>query len=312
MPEVVTLTINPSIDVSTSVERVTPVRKLRCRSERRDPGGGGINVARVLHRFGVNVLAAFPTGGVIGLLLQQRIDNERIPSRTVAISGETREDFTVFEENSGQPYRFVLPGPQLSEAEWRECLDTFTSFDIGPRFVVASGSLPPGAPADFYARIGSIVKAKGSNFIIDSSGPALKCALKESVYLIKPNLCELQDLVSIRLENRQRQIEASRQLVEQQRAEVVALTLGNEGALLVTRDQGWLAEAVPVEAVSRVGAGDSFLGAMIWALVTGHNIENAFRYGVAAGAAALLTPGTDLCHRDDVERLHHRVKLQVL
>ena len=151
MADIVTFTMNPSIDVSLSVERVAPFHKLRCAAERRDPGGGGINVARVMKRFGADVTAMYPIGGALGQLLRRLVDQEGIPGLTTPISGETREDFTVHERATDLQYRFVLPGPQLTEQEWRACLAAFGSLDQRARFVVGSGSLPPGVPDDFYA-----------------------------------------------------------------------------------------------------------------------------------------------------------------
>jgi 6-phosphofructokinase 2 len=261
---------------------------------------------------GGDVLAAYPMGGVIGRLLKTLVDAEAVPSLTVAISGETREDFTVVEADTRQEYRFVLPGPQLSEDEWRKCMTSFTSWESAPRFIVASGSLPPGAPADFYARIAQAARAGGAKFVVDTSGPGLNAALDEGVYLIKPSLGEMQELVGAPLADRRARIEACHRLVDAQRAEIVALTLGDEGALLVTRERAWSAQAPSVEIVSAVGAGDSFLGAMVWALAAGRALDDAFRYGVAAGSAALLTPGTELCRPADVERLLAEVRLQAI
>ncbi len=312
MPDVLTLTINPSIDASASVEHVAPMHKLRCTPQRRDPGGGGINAARVLKRFGVDVTAMYPSGGVLGQLLQNLVDQEGLRDLTIPISGETREDFTVYEQTSGQQYRFVLPGPRLSEREWRACLDSFTALQQPARFVVASGSLPPGVPDDFYQQVAKATKQAGAKIVIDTSGPPLKAALEAGVFLVKPSLRELRTLMGTPLETQRDRIAACRSLIEGGRAEIVALTMGNQGAVLVTDRIQLFAKAVPIQPVSVVGAGDSFLGAMIWRLVTGHPIEDAFRYGVAAGSAALLAPGTELSRREDVERLVDQVKLQTI
>jgi 6-phosphofructokinase 2 len=146
----------------------------------------------------------------------------------------------------------------------------------------------------------------------DSSGAPLKSALAAGVYLVKPSLSELRDLLGAALDTRADQIKACRVLIEKKQAEVVALTLGEQGAILVTHDHVLRARALPIEPKSVVGAGDSFLGAMIWALASGHAVDEAFRYGVAAGSAALLVPGTELCQRDDIERLVKHVELDVL
>lgn len=310
MADIVTLTINPAIDISTTVSRVEPIRKLRCSAAQRDPGGGGINVARVIRRFGGDVAAIYPTGGAIGELLRRLVEHEGIKSYVIPVKGETREDFTAFEEISGKQYRFILPGPRLSEEEQRSCLDTLNAVEPRPRFIVASGSLPPGVSEDFYGRVAMSAKQIGAKAIIDTSGAALRVALNEGGYLIKPNLHELSDLIAAPLDDEKARIQASRSLVSAGKAEVIALTLGHEGALLMTRDNAWRAEPMRIKTVSAVGAGDSFLGAMVWALASGYNMEDAFRYGVAAGSAALLTPGTELCRREDVERLLPAVKIQ--
>ncbi|MFI4996997.1 MAG: 1-phosphofructokinase family hexose kinase [Hyphomicrobiales bacterium] len=306
---VVTLTMNPAIDVSTSIARLVPVHKLRCSTERRDPGGGGINVARVVTRLGADVRALYPVGGPIGQLLRRLVDRERISSLAIEVSGETREDLAVFDEASGAQYRFVLPGPRLAEAEWQQCLEVVSSLRGEPGLIVASGSLPPGVPADFYGRLARLAKNMGARLVLDTSGEPLASALEEGVYLVKPSLSELAGLTRTPLEEPGSQIEACLKLVRGKRAEIVALTLGDQGALLVTRDRAWRAAPLRIEAVSSVGAGDSFLGGMIWSLASGHSLEDALRYGVAAGSAAVLAHGTELCHAEDVRRLHPLVEI---
>ena len=312
MTDIVALSMNPSIDISTSVERVIPIRKLRCTAAQRDPGGGGINVARVVRRFGADVTAVYPTGGATGQLLRRLVDQEGIQSLAIQVAEETREDFTVFEKGTGNQFRFVLPGPQLVEREWRECLGVLASFKGRSKFVVASGSLPPGVPEDFYGRVARMAKDMGSKVILDTSGLPLDAALKEGVYLVKPNLHELSDLVQAPLEGQDSWVEACRSLVRAGRAEVVALTLGDKGALLVTRDQAVRAQALPIKPLSAVGAGDSFLGGMVWSLISGHSLAAAFRYANAAGSATVLAPGTELCRWEDVERLHGKVTMQTI
>jgi 6-phosphofructokinase 2 len=303
MASILTLTLNPSIDVSTSVERLEPIHKLRCGPVQRDPGGGGINVARVVRRLGSDVVAVYPTGGLIGALLRKLTDAEGVQSQTVAIAEETREDFTVFDEAGGEQYRFVLPGPQLAEAEWRSCLQTISALDGGLSFIVASGSLSPGVPPDFFGQLADIAKEKGAKLVVDSTKPVLQAALQKGVHLIKPNLREMRDLMDAPLASRDEWVAACRQLVAAGGTEFVALTVAEGGALLVGREEAWFAQGLPVKLVSAVGAGDSFLGAYVWATSSGHPPMEALRHGIAAGSAALLTPATDLCRKEDVERL---------
>jgi len=312
MRDIVTITMNPAIDVSTSVGQVEPVRKLRCTAARRDPGGGGVNVARVVGRLGGEVLAIYPAGGVIGRLLTELIAAEQAPSLPVAIAGETREDFTVIETTTGREYRFILPGPRLSAAEWRACLEAAFASGPAPRFLVASGSLPPGVPDDFQARLAAAARAAGTRMVLDSSGPALKAALAAGVYLVKPNLREMQELTGETLADDPGRLAAARRIIAAGGAEMVALTLGDAGALLVAADRAWRAPALAIRPVSSVGAGDSFLGAMVWALADGRAPEEALRYGMAAGSAALLRPGTELCRPADVRRLLPLVQIEAL
>jgi 6-phosphofructokinase 2 len=312
MSDIVTVTMNPAIDVATSVDRVVPTRKLRCKAAQRDPGGGGINVARVVRRLGTDVVAIYPAGGSIGRLLQRLVYDQGIVSVPVHVAEETREDFTAFDESIGDQYRFVLPGPRLSEAEWRSCLEALASLPQKPRFVVASGSLPPGVPDDFYAQLTRCATTLGAKTLLDTSGAALRSALTESMFLIKPNLGELRALTQASLDDERARIDACRKIIATGGAEVIALSLGHEGALLVTRDGAWRAPALAVKAVSAVGAGDSFLGAMVWALADGKDLVEAFRWGMAAGAAALLTPGTELSYAEDIRRLLPQVSITPL
>lgn len=309
---IVTFTMNPAIDVSATVPHVVPAYKLRCKSVRRDPGGGGINVARVVARLGGDVRAIYPVGGPIGDLLRQLMDAESVASETISLGQNTRESFTVDEEETGKQYRFVLPGPELTEAECGECLTAIARMRHAPSFLVASGSLTTGVANDFVAQVARAAKARGIKVVVDTSGPALAAALNEGVFLVKPNLRELRELVDTPLDEREQQLGAARALAAKGAAEIVALTLGHLGGLLVARRQALYAPALPVEPLSTVGAGDSFLGALVWSLDAGHCIEDAFRYGIAAGSAALLSAGTGLCQTDDVRRLYAQVRLEPL
>jgi 6-phosphofructokinase 2 len=309
MTDIVTITPNPAVDLSISVEKIVPVAKLRSTSQRCDPGGGGINVARVIKRLGGDVSAIYSVGGVTGDLLRGLLDQAGVASRTFPIAQETREDFFVNEISTGQPYRFILPGPELVESEWQECLQLLSRLEPFPRFLVGSGSLPGGVPDDFYARVARIAKQRGAMMILDTSGRALAAAVAEGVDLIKPSLREMRELADGEPSDANEWEEAARALVRGGKVAVIALTMGHLGAALVTPDQVWRAQPLPIKPVSAVGAGDSFLGALIWQLASGADLENSFRQAVAAGAAALLNPGTELCRPDDIKRLAELVIL---
>ena len=309
MPDIVTLTINPAIDIFVNVERVEPTRKLRGSAPKRDPGGGGINVARVAHRLGSTVAAIYPTGGAIGKLLHRLVEREGIPSLVTPSHVETRENFTAYETSTGEQYRFVLPGSALHRAEWEAVLDKLSSLTDKPKFVVASGSVPPGVPEDFFARVARCADRLGAQSVIDTSGAALKAALAQGVSIIKPNLAELSDLLETTLDTDKSRITACRNLTHDGRAKIVALTLGEQGALLVTGDRIFRSQPLAINAVSTVGAGDSFLGGFVAALAAGRSLDHTFRVAVAASCAAVMSPGTELCREEDVQRLLPQVKI---
>jgi len=312
VPDIVTLTINPAIDIFVNVDRVEPIRKLRCSAPKRDPGGGGINVARVAHRLGADVSAIYPIGGAIGKLLQRLVEREGIPSVVTPSHVETRENFTAYEQESGEQYRFVLPGSALYRAEWEACLDKLASLPEKPKFVVASGSIPPGVPDDFYAAVVRHARDIGAQTVLDTTGTALKAALGKGVMLIKPNQNEIAEFVGATLDNDAARVGACRKMIAEGHTQAVALTLGADGALLVTADEAWRAAPVEVEVASAVGAGDSFLGGMMAALATGKSMPEAFRMGIAAGTAAVVSPGTELCHEEDVLRLLDDVRISAI
>ena len=285
MSDIVTITINPAVDIFVSTARVEPTRKMRTSAPKRDPGGGGINVARVAFRLGGKVTAIYPASGAIGRLLTRLLEREGIDSIVTPSHAETRENFTAYEDDSGEQFRFVLPGSPLHRAEWEAVLHEIENIKTKPKFIVANGSVPPGVPTDFFAKVAAMAKKNGAKALVDTSGTALKAAIAEGVYLVKPNLNELSDLCGRALDTDAARITACRDMIKAGEAEAVALTLGADGALLVTREAVWRAQPMTIEAVSTVGAGDSFLGGMVAALAQGETLEDAFRVAVAAGLA---------------------------
>ncbi len=310
LTRVLCLTMNPSVDLATETESVVPTHKLRCGDTLHDAGGGGVNVARVLTRLGGRCTALCPTGGPSGHWLEHRMREEGLDSVFLPIADETRVSFTVHEHRTGAEFRFVMPGPHLSEGEWQAALAHLDALQPFPDWVVASGSLPPGVPTDFYARLARLCRTRGARLLVDASGPALAAALAEGVYLCKPNLKELAELVGRSLESPEQWQAAAQQLIHDGKTEVVALTLGHLGALLVTRDGLWQAPPLDVPVASAVGAGDSFMGGLVWGLQQGQTLEQAFAWGIAAGTATLLSAGTALCQPEDVLRLQKQVAVQ--
>jgi len=299
---IVTLTLNPALDIATDVERIVAGPKLRCGAVRREAGGGGVNVARAITALGGDALALHASGGATGTLVDDYLTERGTPHRRLPIGGTTRENLAVLERSSGERFRFVLPGPTLTEAEWRRCLDEAVAAAEGP-YLVASGSLPPGVPDDFHVRLARALEPAGTRLLVDTSGPPLRAAAEGGVHLIKPNFREFDELEGGPLTDAAREDLAER-IVRRGGAEIVIVTLGPAGALLVTAGERVRIAAPVVEHPdSPVGAGDSFMAGLALALTQGRPVVEACRRGVAAAAAAMLTPGTEPCRRADMERM---------
>lgn len=304
---IATLTMNPAIDMAYAVERIVPQRKIRTTSEYANPGGGGINVARVFVRLGGNARAIYLSGGPTGVAFDGLVDRHQLVRTRVPIAGTTRIAVTVLEHASGQEYRITPEGPEVSEAEWRAALDASVRAEC--RHFVASGSLPRGVPADFYAMIARAMAERGIAMVLDSSGPALRAGIEAGgIALAKPSRSELEFLAGGPLPTRAAVVAAAQALVDSGKVQRLAVTLGHEGAILVEPSQVLDCPALPVEAKSAVGAGDSFLAAMVHGLAIGMDGPAAFRRGMAAGTAAVLHPGTDLAHPEDIDRLARQLE----
>jgi 6-phosphofructokinase 2 len=201
---------------------VRPIKKIRTSEERYDPGGGGVNVARVLRELGGEAVVVYLAGGITGGALTEMLERLGIEHRLIPIAGNTRVSHVVFERSSGQEYRFTPEGPELEPSEWQDCLEQLEKMDA--EYLVASGSLPRGVPTDFYAKVARIGAQRGARVVVDTSGDALREAADEGVFLIKPNLRELQTLAGRELRSEAGQEAAARSLVDDRKAEVVTLS----------------------------------------------------------------------------------------
>lgn len=304
---IVTLTMNPALDVTTSANVVSAGHKIRCGPARYDPGGGGINVARIASVLGAPVSAVFPAGGPAGDVVVSLITGARVPIHWIKIGESTRESVTVNELNTGEQYRFVLPGPRLTFAEQAQCLDELRRTAAAAEFVVASGSLPPGVPPDFYQRVAHVCDDLGVRLILDTSGGGLS-HIRSGVFLLKASLRELRERSGRELANEPDQVAAAQDLIDNGLTGAVVVSLGSQGALLATSSGSKRFSAIPVRSGSGVGAGDAMVAAITVGLSRRWSLDEAVRFGIAAGAAMLLTPGTASCTRYDVERFFGLVK----
>lgn len=310
--KIVTLTINPALDKSTHVEKFEPEHKLRCAAPIFEPGGGGINVTRAIRNLGGDSLAYYLSGGATGQVLQQLLDDEGITHMPIPSVKWTRENFSVTETSTDKQYRFGMPGSIIPEYEWQYSLIKLEKTVPKPEYIVASGSLPRGVPNDFYARVATIAKKIGAKLILDTSGEALKQAAGIGVYLLKPNLNELAMLAG-KTDIQDGEIEQfGKQLLANGMCEVIVVSMGGEGAMLITKDQVEHIPAPKVKTRSTVGAGDSMVAGLVYKLSLGWSLSDSVKYGVASGAGAVMSPGSELCRRDDVEELYKWIKAQNL
>lgn len=300
---IVTLTVSPALDISSTVHRIVPENKLRCERPNFEAGGGGINVAKAITRLGGRPLAVFAAGGPTGKRLQSLVKAEGMTIEVVETKEWTRENFNVHEFSTGLQYRFGMPGSDLMPTEVEALLDAIQDLNPAPSFLIASGSLPAGVPADFYGRVAEIAKSKGSKFIVDTSGDSLRHALDAGVYLLKPNVLELSQLVGVEKLEMDELDDAAQALIIRGNCEIVVVSLGAMGAILVTRDQVEHIPAPPIQTKSTVGAGDCMVAGIVWTLSQGKSLRDAVLMGVACGSAATMNQGSEIFKMNDVERI---------
>lgn len=304
VPHILTVTMNPTLDIHSTVPRLLPSSKMRCGHPRYDPGGGGINVARAATRLGVTATAVFTSGGYTGQRVESLLAADPLEACPVPVAEPTRESLVIVDEHSGECYRFVLPGPHLEADEELRCLKVIYENASAASMLVVSGSLPPGCSPGFFGAVSRIAAHHGCLLVVDTNGAALPWVT--GAFLVKPSVRELRDLTGAPLPDRAAQVAAARDLIRHHISEVVVVSLGAQGALVVTADEDHDVAGVPVPAGvgTGVGSGDAMVAAIAVALTRGWPIVDAVRYGTAAGAAAMLTPGTEPCRAQDVDRLY--------
>jgi len=315
MSDILTITLNPSVDFSTSAKRVRPDHKTRCEAAMRDPGGGGVNVARAIHILGGDACAFAAVGGHMGQILLSLLGREGVQVHPFDIPGETRQSMAITERRTGQQYRFVMPGPI-----WDASLVNSVLAEIGKTvpengYVVLSGSNPPGVPDDFPAMLERQLDGTRARLVVDTSGRALRRIASDPVnppYLLRMDKAEAEELAGEPLETVETLARFATRLVKRGVAKVIVMALGPKGSVLATSDERWHAAAADVPVRSKVGAGDSFVGALVLALSRGEAPPQALQKGAAAASAAVMTDATRLCPRTEAEMLVAKCPLMQL
>jgi 6-phosphofructokinase 2 len=311
MSKIATITFSPCIDKSTSVAALVPENKLQCTLPKLEPGGGGINVSRALKKLGGDSIAVFPSGGYTGKFFNHLMVNENISTVVINTLNETRENIIVLDESENKQYRFGMPSMELMTVEWQQCLAAVQNVEE-VEFIVASGSLPPAVPTDIFAQLAKIAKNKNAKFIVDTSGEALKEAVEEGVYLLKPNIGELSALSGHKKISILEASTIAREIIAKGKCEVMVISMGAEGAMLVTRSITEIIKPPNVIRKSTVGAGDSMVAGIVYYLSMEKDIIDAVKFGVACGTAATMNNGTELCRKDDADKLYKIILNEVM
>ena len=307
MEKIATFTLNPAIDKSSRVDNVVPENKLYCENPRYEPGGGGINVSRAVKKLGGSSLLIYTAGGLTGKRLDKLLDKEKLNEMPIHIKNSTRENLIIREKSTNLQYRFGMPGPSLSKNEVDKIKKEIQELAPYPEYLVISGSIPADVSDNIYAELSEIAKSNGAKVIADVSGPPLKKVLKEGVFLIKPNLGEFQDLVGRELKDENDIKSEAYELIAEKCCQQVVISLGAGGALLVNKEKAEFYRPPTVPIKSKVGAGDSMVAGIVLSLARGQEMKKAVVYGLAAGSAAVMTPGTELCRKEDTDKLYQEM-----
>lgn len=304
--KITTVTVNPALDKSTHLRGLVPEQKIRCDAPRYDAGGGGINVSKAIARLNGESLALFTAGGPTGEMIKELLLKEGIEVNPITVQNWTRESFVAVDDNTNSQYRFGFPGAALSDKEMEMIIEKVKA--IATDFLVLSGSLNEGLPTDFYKQIAEIAKKSNIKVIVDTSGESLQKVLETNVYLIKPNVGELAKLVGVDRLEMEEVNDAAKKIIAQGSAEIIVVSLGPQGAALITKDSYDYVPAPNVAKKSTVGAGDSMVGGMVWALSQNKSLQEVLRWGLACGSAATMNEGTQLFKIEDANRLFEWLK----
>lgn len=313
MSPILTITLNPALDLATDTDAVQPGVKLRCSSPRVDPGGGGINVARAVKQLGGEAFALVAAGGATGAQMLALLAQEGVRTGLLAAPGDTRISLSVTDATTGEQYRFMLPGPLWSDADVRTALIMLDGALVEGEYCVLSGSQPPGLADDFAAQFAETCAAKGAKLVLDTGGAPLAALVSSpgpAVEVLRMNQHEAEELAGRPFATPTETADFASSLVARGVARIVVLAHGAEGSVMVSEDTRVKCLAPQVEVRSSVGAGDSFVAAMTLALARGFAPQEALRHGVAAASAAVMTEGTALCQKADVEKLLPESRLQ--
>jgi 6-phosphofructokinase 2 len=304
-----TLTLNPALDRTVIVKNIKFDDLNRITGETRHAGGKGIDVSRAIKLLGGNSVALGFLGGFDGLELEGRLINEGITCDFIRIAHETRTNIVIHDEDSGKQMLFSAPGPQVQPQDVAAIYNKLSNLNPPPSFVIMSGSLPRGITPNIYAQLIKVVKGLGGKAVLDADGEPLRLGVEERPFLIKPNIYELGRLVGKELEDI-KDIVAEAKELNKRGVEVVVVSMGPRGLIVVSRGLSVHCKTPDVKVVNSVGAGDSTVGGLVFGLAQGKSLREAAVAATAAGTGAIICPGSGLCRREDVEKFLGQIEVE--
>lgn len=315
MSKILTITLNPAVDLATSVAAVVAGPKLRCKPPRVDPGGGGVNVARAICELGGQATAFVAVAGAQGEKLLALLAAENVPTQAVWMRGETRQNLAVIDEGTGAQYRFGLPGEVLTATDGKRILAGISDMVEPGGLVVLSGSVAPGLGDDFPALIQQALAPVTDRLIVDVAGAPLEGLVRmpqAPLLMLRIDQKEAAQVAHHDMKTIDDSVTFAADLVARGVARMVVTGRGPEGSVMVTQNASYLCSAPDVPVRSKVGAGDAFVGAMTLAIARGETEEAALRWGVAAASATVGTEGTALCQLDETRALFEQCNVTSL
>ena len=305
---IVTLTTNPAIDRTITVDRLAFEDRSYIISSGESAGGRGINASCVIRSFGGETLAVITCGGDSGNRLQRHLEHCGYPVVVVPIRNESRTNLTITDTH-GLTVNLNEAGPTVSKEELGCLEETIKSRLDGAGWLMLCGSIPPGVPPDFYARLISAARAQGVKTLLDTDGEALRQGIKARPSVVTPNQQEAERLLNLPILTRAGAVAAAAKICEMG-AELVVLSLGSRGAVTTSRAATLEVIPPPVEAVCPIGAGDALAAAFVWAMVNHYSEPDALRWAVAAGTASARLPGIRFASLADTREIFERVEVR--
>lgn len=313
---ILSVTLNPCIDVLLKVKGLKPNDTNRVQSKEIDAGGKGINLARVAAEIGGSVVATGFLGGANGLLVKDVMDAQAGLTHNFVTTGvETRMNFSVEDGSGKPPTTFNAPGETVTEEEWNQLLRIVDENLQSGGWITLGGSIPPGVPDNAYEVLIEMAKAKGVKVALDADGELLRQTLKLGVDLVKPNQNEAGRLLGYQVKHMHDVIEGSQEIARMMEKNgsqnpVAIISLGANGAMAANEGKVFRAYGIRIDVNSTIGSGDSFMAGLLTATERGDRLEHALMMANACGAATAVTDGTEIARKDVVKDMVGRVKVE--